>query len=183
MADDFDDLTQSSDTATEDLDSPTSGYRHASLLIQKLDSVSFGTHLSLVSDSSYNLTAASAVRMMFLCWYFSLRLQQHGEAAEHLPRVRALHPEGAKPPWLPGRQAQPPGGGEGGVEVLPGGSQGPKVGPGAPAAGAADPSDQSEVRSLLMFFLLLLLQLHLLLILLVILLLLLQFISSCSPFS
>nr|XP_046249237.1 ankyrin repeat domain-containing protein 36A isoform X2 [Scatophagus argus] len=38
MADDFDELTQSSDTATDDIDSPTSGYRHASLLIQKLDS-------------------------------------------------------------------------------------------------------------------------------------------------
>ncbi|XP_074533397.1 ankyrin repeat domain-containing protein 26 isoform X8 [Halichoeres trimaculatus] len=38
MAEDFDDLTQSSDTATDDIDSPTSGYRHASLLIQKLDS-------------------------------------------------------------------------------------------------------------------------------------------------
>ncbi|XP_041651045.1 ankyrin repeat domain-containing protein 26 isoform X7 [Cheilinus undulatus] len=41
MAEDFDELTQSSDTATEDVDSPTSGYRHASLLIQKLDSASF----------------------------------------------------------------------------------------------------------------------------------------------
>ncbi|XP_029993445.1 ankyrin repeat domain-containing protein 26 isoform X3 [Sphaeramia orbicularis] len=38
MAEDFDELTQSSDTATDDLDSPTAGYRHASLLIQKLDS-------------------------------------------------------------------------------------------------------------------------------------------------
>ncbi|XP_071349203.1 ankyrin repeat domain-containing protein 26 isoform X7 [Trachinotus anak] len=38
MAEDFDELTQSSDTATDDTDSPTSGYRHASLLIQKLDS-------------------------------------------------------------------------------------------------------------------------------------------------
>uniref|UniRef100_A0A3Q2PLV9 Ankyrin repeat domain-containing protein 26 n=2 Tax=Fundulus heteroclitus TaxID=8078 RepID=A0A3Q2PLV9_FUNHE len=38
MADDLDELTQSSDTATDDMDSPTSGYRHASLLIQKLDS-------------------------------------------------------------------------------------------------------------------------------------------------
>ncbi|XP_051237406.1 ankyrin repeat domain-containing protein 26 isoform X14 [Dicentrarchus labrax] len=36
MAEDFDELTQSSDT--DDIDSPTSGYRHASLLIQKLDS-------------------------------------------------------------------------------------------------------------------------------------------------
>ncbi|XP_040894536.1 ankyrin repeat domain-containing protein 26 isoform X5 [Toxotes jaculatrix] len=40
MAEDFDELTQSSDTATDDIDSPTSGYRHASLLIQKLDSPS-----------------------------------------------------------------------------------------------------------------------------------------------
>ncbi|XP_029009233.1 ankyrin repeat domain-containing protein 26 isoform X2 [Betta splendens] len=38
MAEDFDEVTQSSDTATDDMDSPTSGYRHASLLIQKLDS-------------------------------------------------------------------------------------------------------------------------------------------------
>ncbi|KAK2842567.1 hypothetical protein Q5P01_012767 [Channa striata] len=38
LAEDFDELTQSSDTATDDTDSPTSGYRHASLLIQKLDS-------------------------------------------------------------------------------------------------------------------------------------------------
>ncbi|KAM9376033.1 ankyrin repeat domain-containing protein 26 [Pholidichthys leucotaenia] len=37
-AEDFDELTQSSDTATDDIDSPTSGYHHASLLIQKLDS-------------------------------------------------------------------------------------------------------------------------------------------------
>lgn len=43
MAEDFDELTQSSDTATDDMDSPTSGYRHASLLIQKLDSATFGT--------------------------------------------------------------------------------------------------------------------------------------------
>ncbi|XP_069018039.1 ankyrin repeat domain-containing protein 26 [Embiotoca jacksoni] len=41
MAEDFDELTQSSDTATDDIDSPTSGYRHASLLIQKLDSATF----------------------------------------------------------------------------------------------------------------------------------------------
>ncbi|XP_077939056.1 ankyrin repeat domain-containing protein 26 isoform X14 [Gasterosteus aculeatus] len=38
MAEDFDELTQSSDTATDDVDSPTSGYRHASVLIQTLDS-------------------------------------------------------------------------------------------------------------------------------------------------
>lgn len=50
MAEDFDELTQSSDTATEDMDSPTSGYRHASLLIQKLDSATLGTNLS----GSYN---------------------------------------------------------------------------------------------------------------------------------
>ncbi len=43
MAEDFDELTQSSDTATDDIDSPTSGYRHASLLIQKLDSATLGT--------------------------------------------------------------------------------------------------------------------------------------------
>ncbi|XP_066524584.1 ankyrin repeat domain-containing protein 26 [Hoplias malabaricus] len=37
MADDFEDLTQSSDTTTEELDSAASGYRHASLLINQLD--------------------------------------------------------------------------------------------------------------------------------------------------
>ncbi|XP_056272309.1 ankyrin repeat domain-containing protein 26 isoform X4 [Pseudoliparis swirei] len=41
MPGDFDELSQSSDTGTDDIDSPTSGYRHASLLIQKLDSVTF----------------------------------------------------------------------------------------------------------------------------------------------
>ncbi|KAJ8395685.1 hypothetical protein AAFF_G00029220 [Aldrovandia affinis] len=43
MADEFDELTQSSDTPTEDIDSPTSGYRNASLLIQQLDSSSIDT--------------------------------------------------------------------------------------------------------------------------------------------
>ncbi|KAF7662436.1 hypothetical protein LDENG_00236180 [Lucifuga dentata] len=38
MEEDLDELTQSSDTATDEINSPTSGYRHASLLIQKLDS-------------------------------------------------------------------------------------------------------------------------------------------------
>lgn len=42
LAEDFDELTQSSDTATDDTDSPTSGYRHASFLIQKLDSATLG---------------------------------------------------------------------------------------------------------------------------------------------
>ncbi|XP_028307523.1 ankyrin repeat domain-containing protein 26 isoform X3 [Gouania willdenowi] len=37
LAEDFDELTQSSDTATDDIESPTSGYHNASLLIQKLD--------------------------------------------------------------------------------------------------------------------------------------------------
>jgi len=50
MAEDFDELTQSSDTATDDMDSPTSGYRHASLLIQKLDSATLGTD-SAFSDT------------------------------------------------------------------------------------------------------------------------------------
>ncbi|XP_070962238.1 ankyrin repeat domain-containing protein 26 isoform X5 [Oncorhynchus clarkii lewisi] len=40
MAEDFDELTQSSDTATSDLEDPTSGYRHASFLIKQLDSAS-----------------------------------------------------------------------------------------------------------------------------------------------
>ncbi|XP_050954881.1 ankyrin repeat domain-containing protein 26 isoform X4 [Labeo rohita] len=38
MADDFEDLTQSSDTATEELETPVSGYRNASLLFKQLDS-------------------------------------------------------------------------------------------------------------------------------------------------
>ncbi|XP_065133517.1 ankyrin repeat domain-containing protein 26 isoform X1 [Paramisgurnus dabryanus] len=38
MGDDFEDLTQSSDTATEDLETPVSGYRNASLLFKQLDS-------------------------------------------------------------------------------------------------------------------------------------------------
>lgn len=42
MADDFEDLTQSSDTATEELDSATSGYLNASLLIKQLDTSSIG---------------------------------------------------------------------------------------------------------------------------------------------
>ncbi|XP_060770671.1 ankyrin repeat domain-containing protein 26 isoform X3 [Neoarius graeffei] len=40
MADDFEDLTQSSDTATEELESATSGYFNASLLIKQLDTSS-----------------------------------------------------------------------------------------------------------------------------------------------
>lgn len=40
IADDFEDLTQSSDTATEELDSATSGYFNASLLIKQLDTSS-----------------------------------------------------------------------------------------------------------------------------------------------
>ncbi|TSK13388.1 Ankyrin repeat domain-containing protein 26 [Bagarius yarrelli] len=40
MADDFDDLTQSSDTATEELESATSGYFNASQLIKQLDTSS-----------------------------------------------------------------------------------------------------------------------------------------------
>lgn len=42
MADDFEDLTQSSDTTTEELDSVTSGYLNASLLIKQLDTSSIG---------------------------------------------------------------------------------------------------------------------------------------------
>ncbi|XP_062848878.1 ankyrin repeat domain-containing protein 26 isoform X2 [Trichomycterus rosablanca] len=37
LADDFDDLTQSSDTATDELDSAVPGYIHASLLLKQLD--------------------------------------------------------------------------------------------------------------------------------------------------
>ncbi|KAK5613050.1 hypothetical protein CRENBAI_002569 [Crenichthys baileyi] len=49
MVEDLDELTQSSDTATDDTDSPTSGYRHASLLIQKLDSSTLGNKLTPTS--------------------------------------------------------------------------------------------------------------------------------------
>ncbi|XDV53466.1 hypothetical protein PO909_021956 [Leuciscus waleckii] len=47
MADDFEDLTQSSDTATEELETPVSGYRNASLLFKQLDS-SFMDSVSVV---------------------------------------------------------------------------------------------------------------------------------------
>ncbi|XP_035391096.1 ankyrin repeat domain-containing protein 26 isoform X2 [Electrophorus electricus] len=40
VADNFEDLTQSSDTATEELDSAMSGFRHAALLIKQLDTSS-----------------------------------------------------------------------------------------------------------------------------------------------
>jgi len=53
MPGDFDELSQSSDTGTDDIDSPTSGYRHASLLIQKLDSVTFGTDWTDSNANSY----------------------------------------------------------------------------------------------------------------------------------
>lgn len=46
MADDFEDLTQSSDTATEDLETPASGYRNASLLFKQLDSSYLGESVS-----------------------------------------------------------------------------------------------------------------------------------------
>ena len=42
MAEDFDELTQSSDTGTEDMDTSASGYHHASLLIKQLDATSLG---------------------------------------------------------------------------------------------------------------------------------------------
>lgn len=42
MADDFEDLTQSSDTATEELETPVSGYRNVSLLFKQLDSSYLG---------------------------------------------------------------------------------------------------------------------------------------------
>ena len=55
MADDFEDLTQSSDTATEELDSAASGYRHASLLINQLDASSIGDTYS--APLQHNLSA------------------------------------------------------------------------------------------------------------------------------
>ncbi|CAJ1056224.1 ankyrin repeat domain-containing protein 26 isoform X10 [Xyrichtys novacula] len=47
MAEDFDELTQSSDTDTNYSDSPTSGYRHASLMVQKLASLDSRTMVKL----------------------------------------------------------------------------------------------------------------------------------------
>ena len=44
MAEDFDELTQSSDTGTDDMDTSASGYHHASLLIKQLDATSLGKH-------------------------------------------------------------------------------------------------------------------------------------------
>lgn len=55
MAEDFDELTQSSDTATDDIDSPASGYRHASLLIQNLDSATLGTSNPNLYNNRYFL--------------------------------------------------------------------------------------------------------------------------------
>lgn len=46
IGDDFDDLTQSSDTGTDEADFPTSGFRNASLLIQQLDSSCMGNYAS-----------------------------------------------------------------------------------------------------------------------------------------
>lgn len=46
MADDFEDLTQSSDTATEELETPVSGYHNASLLFKQLDSSYLGESVS-----------------------------------------------------------------------------------------------------------------------------------------
>ncbi|KAM3870152.1 LOW QUALITY PROTEIN: ankyrin repeat domain-containing protein 26 [Diretmus argenteus] len=54
MGEDFDELTQSSDTATDDIDSPTSGYRHASLLIQKLDSASLDSRSMVKVQSIFH---------------------------------------------------------------------------------------------------------------------------------
>jgi hypothetical protein len=44
LAEDLDELTQSSDSHTDDIESPASGYRHAAMLIQKLDNTTLGTH-------------------------------------------------------------------------------------------------------------------------------------------
>ena len=43
LAEDLEDLTQSSDSHTDDIESPASGYRHAAMLIQKLDNTTLGT--------------------------------------------------------------------------------------------------------------------------------------------
>ncbi|XP_059182466.1 ankyrin repeat domain-containing protein 26-like [Centropristis striata] len=53
-AEDFDELTQSSDTATDDIDSPTSGYRHASLLIQKLDSATLDSRTMVKLQNNFH---------------------------------------------------------------------------------------------------------------------------------
>lgn len=55
IADDFEDLTQSSDTATEELDSATSGYFNASLLIKQLDTSSIGELDLYISDRPINI--------------------------------------------------------------------------------------------------------------------------------
>lgn len=52
MADDFEDLTQSSDTATEDLETPVSGYRNASLLFKQLDSSYLGASVLEIHKTS-----------------------------------------------------------------------------------------------------------------------------------
>lgn len=55
IADDFEDFTQSSDTATEELDSATSGYFNASLLIKQLDTSSIGELDLYISDRPINI--------------------------------------------------------------------------------------------------------------------------------
>lgn len=57
MAEDLDEATQSSDTATDEMDSPISGYRHASFLIQKLDSSTLGIScfISSINFATYFL--------------------------------------------------------------------------------------------------------------------------------
>lgn len=62
MAEDFDELTQSSDEATDYIDSPISGHRHASLLIKQLDPITSGiTPLSLASLTTLTLPPESVL--------------------------------------------------------------------------------------------------------------------------
>ena len=47
LAEDLDELTQSSESHTDDIESPASGYRHAAMLIQKLDNTTLGTQATV----------------------------------------------------------------------------------------------------------------------------------------
>ncbi|XP_055790944.1 ankyrin repeat domain-containing protein 26 isoform X2 [Salvelinus fontinalis] len=70
MAEDFDELTQSSDTATSDLEDPTSGYRHASFLIKQLDSA--------------NLDSVSIVKLRNIFHEYERTIQKEKDRHGHL---------------------------------------------------------------------------------------------------
>ncbi|XP_075998326.1 ankyrin repeat domain-containing protein 26 isoform X3 [Genypterus blacodes] len=77
MAEDFDELTQSSDTATDDIDSPTnSGYRHASLLIQKLDSTTLDSRSMVKLQNIFHEYERSIQKTRSRHWYLTEKVNQ-----------------------------------------------------------------------------------------------------------